>query len=47
MRMETVAYLRKVSENFGRNEEKKWPVTIGTNKKGGIDDEEFINYFKN
>ena len=44
--MEKVSYFYKVLGNFVWNEEKQWPFTIGTNKKGGMDDEEFLNYFK-
>ena len=47
MCMETVAYFHKVLVNFGWKEEKQWPVTIGMNKKGGMDDDEFLNYFNN
>ena len=38
MRMETVAYFHKVLGIFGWNEEKQCSVTIGMNKKYGMDD---------
>ena len=46
MHTEIVAYFHKLLGTFGWNEEKQWPVTIGIHKKGGMDDEEFLNYFK-
>ena len=31
---------------FGAGEEKEWPVTFGFNAKGGMDNEQFKEYFK-
>ena len=37
--MEKVSYFHKVIKTFVWNEEKQWPVTIGMNEKGGMDDD--------
>ena len=47
MCLEKVANFHNVLGNLGWNEEKQWPITIGMNEKGGMDDEEFLKYFKN
>jgi hypothetical protein len=37
----SIAFFPKVTGKFGTNDSKEWPVTIGMNKKGGMDDGEF------
>ena len=35
------------SVKFGTDEEKDWPCTYGMNEKGGMGEEEFLEYVKN
>ena len=44
MRRETVIYMHDVRGKFGNEENKIWPVTLGMNEKGGMDDDEFEKY---
>ena len=41
-----VRFLPNIIGKFGAGEEKKWPVTFGFNAKGGMDNEQFKEYFK-
>ena len=44
MRLELVAYMPHVRVNFGAPEEQAWPITVGMNARGGMDDVEFNEY---
>ena len=39
-------HIQRVRGNFDCEEEKLWPITFGTNKKGGMDDKEFSKYMR-
>jgi hypothetical protein len=41
-----VTFLPIIIGKFGADEEKEWPVTFGFNAKGGMDNEQFKEYFK-
>ena len=41
-----VRFLPNIIGKFGAGEEKEWPVTFGFNAKGGMDNEQFKEYFK-
>jgi hypothetical protein len=41
------AFFPKIKGTFGTNCEKEWPVTLGMNLKGGMDEREFRSYFLN
>ena len=41
-----VAFFPKIKEKFGTSDLKEWPVTMGMNEKGWMDDVEFRQYFK-
>eukprot|EP00804_Cyclotella_cryptica_P002589 CCRYP_010430-RA/>CCRYP_010430-RA protein AED:0.08 eAED:0.03 QI:0/0/0/1/0/0/2/0/413 len=41
-----VTFLPNSIGTFGADEEKEWPVTLGFNAKGGMDNEQFKEYFK-
>ncbi len=41
-----VRFLPNIIGKFGAGEEKEWPVTFGFNAKGGMDKEQFKQYFK-
>ena len=47
IRIETIRYMLDVRAQFGHAEEQSFPVSIGLNNKGGMDDDEFFEYFKN
>ena len=38
-------WLPDIRGKFGCEDEKSWPVTIGMNEKGGMDEDEFENTF--
>ena len=44
--METVKFMPNVVGKYGCEEEKKWPVTFGMNKKGGMTEDEFWKYLE-
>jgi len=39
--------LSKIKGKFGNSDSEEWPVTIGMNEKGRMDDVEFRQYFLN
>jgi hypothetical protein len=41
----SIAFFPKIKGKFGASDSKEWPVTIGMNEKGGMDDVEFRQYF--
>eukprot|EP00804_Cyclotella_cryptica_P007858 CCRYP_001439-RA/>CCRYP_001439-RA protein AED:0.28 eAED:0.18 QI:0/0/0/1/0/0/2/0/291 len=41
-----VTFIPNIIGKFGADEEKEWPVTFGFNAKGGMDNEQFKEYFK-
>ena len=41
----SIAFFPKIQGQFGTCDLKEWPVTIGMNEKGGMDDVEFRQYF--
>ena len=43
----SITYFPKIKGKFGNSDFKEWPVTIGMNEKGGMDDVEFRQYFLN
>ena len=43
----SIAFFPKIKGKFGASDSKEWPVTIGMNEKGGMDDVEFRQYFLN
>ena len=45
--MELVAYMPHVRGKFGAPEEQAWPITIGINARGGMDNVEFDEYLSN
>lgn len=47
IRIEAIKYMPKVLGKFGCDEVREWSVTLGLNEKGGMDDAEFFEYFKN
>ena len=47
IRIEMIRYMLDVRAQFGHAEEQSFPVLIGLNSKGGMDDDEFFDYFKN
>ena len=44
LRVDLVAYMPHVREKFGAPEEQSWPITVGMNERGGMDDVEFDEY---
>ena len=47
LRRDTVVHMRQVRGKFGNKTTNLFPVTIGMNEKGGMDDEEFHKYIMN
>jgi hypothetical protein len=47
IRIETIRYMLDVRAQFGHADEQSFPVLIGLNSKGGMDDDDFFDYFKN
>ena len=47
IRIETIRYMLDVKGKFGHESEQSFPVSLGLNHKGGMDDEEFFKYVKN
>ena len=45
--MELVAYMPHVRGKVGAPEEQAWPITVGMNTRGGIDNVEFDDYLSN
>ena len=41
-----VKFLPNIKGKFGLEEAKEWPVTFGFNANGGMDNEQFKEYFK-
>ena len=41
-----VSFLPNIKGTFGLEEAKEWPVTFGFNAKGGMDNEQFKEYFR-
>ena len=46
IRIETIRYMLNVRGTFGHETEQSFPISIGLNTKGGMDDEEFSEYLK-
>ncbi len=44
---ESVLYMQRIIGKFGCDEEKSMPVLIGSNDKGGMDNQEFAMYLHN
>ena len=44
---ECVLFTKRIVGKFGLEEEATFPVTLGTNEKGGMNDDEFSLYLKN
>ena len=47
LRVEWVAYMPHVRGKFGAPEEQAWPITVGLNAKGGMEDVEFNECLSN
>ena len=47
LRTALITSIPSIRGKFGNTEERLWPVTIGMNAKGGMDDEEFDQYLLN
>ena len=47
MRVELVAYMPHVHGMFRAPKEKAWPITVGMNAKGRMDDVDFGEYLSN
>jgi hypothetical protein len=43
IRIETIRYMLDVQGMFGHKSEQSFPISLGLNHKGGMDDEEFLN----
>jgi hypothetical protein len=46
IRIETIRYMLDVQGTFGHESEQSFPISLGLNHKGGMDDEEFFQYLK-
>ena len=46
-RVEMLEHLHNIVGNFGHETEQSFPVTIGMNEKGGMDDDQFAKYLLN
>ena len=46
IRIEMIRYMLDVRGTFGHDEEQCFPISIGLNNKGGMDNEEFFEYLK-
>ena len=46
IRIEMIRYLLDVKGIFGWETEQEFPISIGLNSKGGMDDDEFFEYVK-
>jgi hypothetical protein len=44
--IDVAEHMQQVLGKFGCNEVKTWPITFGTNEKGGMDNEEFTKYMR-
>ena len=53
LRTETIRFMKNIHAAFGHRDsnneylERSWPVTLGMNEKGGMDDAEFYKYISN
>ena len=47
IRVELVTYMPRVRGNFGAPEEQAWPITVGMNSRGGMDDVELNDCLSN
>jgi hypothetical protein len=47
LRVDFVRHFMKTRDRFGCEEVREWPATIGMNKKGGMNDDEFDKYIDN
>jgi len=46
VRVETIRYTLDVQATFGHEEVQSFPISIGLNSKGGMDDDEFFEYLQ-
>ncbi len=46
IRIETIGYMLDVRGTFGHKSEQSFPVSLGLNNKGGMDDDEFFEYLQ-
>ena len=46
-RVEMLEHLHNIVGNFSHETEQSFPVTIGMNEKGGMDDDQFAKYLLN
>ena len=46
IRIEMIRYMLDVRGTFGYDKEQSFPISIGLNNKGGMDDEEFFEYLQ-
>ena len=46
IRIEMMRYMLDVRGTFGHDTKQSFPISIGLNNKGGIDEEEFFEYLK-
>jgi hypothetical protein len=46
IRIETIRYMLNVRGTFGHESKQSFPILLGLNHKGGIDDQEFFEYLK-
>jgi hypothetical protein len=47
IRIEMICYMLDVRGTFGYEDEQSFPLSLGLNKKGGMDDDDFFEYLKN
>ena len=45
--MELVAYMSHVRGKFGASKDQAWPIIVGVNSRGGMEDVEFNEYLSN
>ena len=46
IRIETIRYMLNVRGTFGHESKQSFPISLGLNHKGGMDDQEFFEYLK-
>ena len=46
IRIEMIRYMLDVRGTFGYEDEQSFPISLGLNKKGGMDDDDFFEYLK-
>jgi hypothetical protein len=46
IRIETIRYMLDIRGTFGHESEQSFPISLGLNHKGGMDDQEFSEYLK-